>query len=210
MCNSQARGLSSPHSVAGRNRHLVRAGAQPLVILRPRGPVMFVFDVSDTEPEEGRPRCPRRWGRRSAQTARGPVLRLFCLRRWYATLLETLVRNAVRDCVRVAWRRHGSQGSGSLRPAQGGASQTFTWGVRKPQAARVPVRYDVLIGSQIRADAQFATNGSRTGASVLRSHGHTGLEAVAEPLWLAAQHLGSRGGVHCLHRLRTCRHPLCV
>jgi hypothetical protein len=33
----------------------IKVGGRPLVILQPRGPVMFVFDVSDTEPEENAP-----------------------------------------------------------------------------------------------------------------------------------------------------------
>src|SRR5215467_3043032 len=33
----------------------IRPAARPLVLLQPGGPVMFVFDVSDTEPLEGAP-----------------------------------------------------------------------------------------------------------------------------------------------------------
>lgn len=38
---------------------VLRSGAQPLVILQPFGPVMFVFDVSDTEPLKDAPALPR-------------------------------------------------------------------------------------------------------------------------------------------------------
>jgi hypothetical protein len=38
---------------------LIRPGARPLVILQPMGPVMFVFDVSDTEPQDGAPQLPK-------------------------------------------------------------------------------------------------------------------------------------------------------
>src|SRR5262245_47182386 len=37
----------------------IKADARPLVILRPMGPVMFVFDVSDTEAGEGAGSLPR-------------------------------------------------------------------------------------------------------------------------------------------------------
>ena len=36
----------------------IKPGARPLVILQPMGPVMFVFDVSDTEPQKGAPQLP--------------------------------------------------------------------------------------------------------------------------------------------------------
>jgi hypothetical protein len=37
----------------------IRTGAHPIVILQPKGPVMFVFDVSDTEAEGDAPLLPR-------------------------------------------------------------------------------------------------------------------------------------------------------
>jgi hypothetical protein len=40
-------------------RRHIKANARPLVILQPMGPVMFVFDVSNTEPEAGAPPLPR-------------------------------------------------------------------------------------------------------------------------------------------------------
>ena len=141
--------VASPSRWLERYKRRVKAGAQPLVILQPRGPVMFVFDVSDTEPEEGAPELPPEvlspfgTGRQRSTTASG--------------LLNQLVQNAVRDGVRVGWSRRGSQGAGSIRPAKGSASQTFTWGVRKPQTMQVPVRYDVVIGSDLSKDAQVST-----------------------------------------------------
>ncbi len=37
----------------------IRHGATPLIILQPMGPVMFVFDVSDTEPGPDAPPLPK-------------------------------------------------------------------------------------------------------------------------------------------------------
>jgi len=37
----------------------ITTGAHPLVILQPMGPVMFVFDVSDTEPVDEKSTLPR-------------------------------------------------------------------------------------------------------------------------------------------------------
>ena len=36
----------------------IKPGARPLIILQPMGPVMFVFDVSETEPTENAPPLP--------------------------------------------------------------------------------------------------------------------------------------------------------
>src|SRR5438105_15746564 len=41
------------------HRRKIKPGARPIVILQPMGPVMFVFDVADTEPEKGAPPLPR-------------------------------------------------------------------------------------------------------------------------------------------------------
>jgi hypothetical protein len=38
----------------------VKPNANPLIILQPMGPVMFVFDVSDTEPLQGAKSLPLR------------------------------------------------------------------------------------------------------------------------------------------------------
>ncbi len=141
--------VASPSRWVNRYKRRVKPGAQPLVILQPRGPVMFVFDVSDTEPEEDAPPLPEEvvtpYSTNGASSTKAP------------RLLEQLIHNAVRDGVRVARRRHGSQGAGSLRWAKSTASQKFTWGVHKPKAMQVPVRFDVLIGSDLSTEAQFST-----------------------------------------------------
>ena len=131
------------------HKRRMKPGAQPLVILQPRGPVMFVFDVSDTLPEENALPLPEEvvspYSSKTARSAMAP------------RLLERLIHNAVRDGVRVAQRRHGSQGAGSIRRAKGPAFQTFTWGVQKPKEMQVPVQYDVLVNSDLPKDAQFST-----------------------------------------------------
>jgi len=50
--------VAPPHRwLRAYGRH-IKAGARPIVILQPMGPVMFVYDVSDTEPEDGAPPLP--------------------------------------------------------------------------------------------------------------------------------------------------------
>ena len=53
-----AKYVAPPHRWLADYRRRIKPEAQPLVILQPMGPVMFVFDVSDTEPEKGAPPLP--------------------------------------------------------------------------------------------------------------------------------------------------------
>jgi hypothetical protein len=50
--------VAPPHRWLGQYRRRIKPGARPLIILQPMGPVMFVFDVSDTEPEQDAPPLP--------------------------------------------------------------------------------------------------------------------------------------------------------
>lgn len=87
----------------------VKADARPLVILRPKGPVMFVFDVSNTDPEEGAPPLPRE------------VLQPFEVRHGkIGPELDRTVANARRDGVDIVQREDGSQSAGEIRQAQAG------------------------------------------------------------------------------------------
>ena len=92
-------------------------GARPLIILQPMGPVMFVFDVSETEPTEGAPPLPPE------------VENPFEVRKGYVGgSLELVIDNAKRDGLRVTERKEGSQSAGSTRcyaPENLHASQQF-------------------------------------------------------------------------------------
>lgn len=71
-----------------------RPGAQPLVIMRPKGPYMVVYDVSDTEALPGAPSLPREVTHPNAATSRldeGKIMRLW----------DITVDNAKRDGIRV-------------------------------------------------------------------------------------------------------------
>jgi hypothetical protein len=46
-------------------RREIKIGARPIVILQPMGPVLFVFDVSDTAPLRTHVPCPLGWKTRS-------------------------------------------------------------------------------------------------------------------------------------------------
>lgn len=126
---------------------LIKPGARPIVALRPRGPVFFVFDVKDTEPGPNAKTLPE--SVLSPFAARGrPVDAQLCL----------VTANSRRDGVRVSIREEGSQSAGSIRLAASDAQfLTFDYGVRKPRRTRVPLRYELLVNRGLATESRFAT-----------------------------------------------------
>lgn len=125
----------------------IKPGARPIVVLRPRGPVMFVFDVKDTEPEPDAKPLPE--GVLAPFAARGrPVGRQ----------LRLVIANAKRDGVRVFLREEGSQSAGSIQSvSRAGRFLAFEYGVRKPRRMRVPLRYELLMNRELATESQYAT-----------------------------------------------------
>ncbi len=125
-------------------------GAKPIVILQPMGPVMFVFDVSQTEPTEDSPPLPAEvtnpFSTSGAAIGRG---------------LPRVIENARRDGVRTNRVALGSQGAGSIKAFAGvGISQKFQDGLdraRRPTYVDVPVGYDLLVNSEHTPEEQYAT-----------------------------------------------------
>jgi hypothetical protein len=138
-----ARFVASPHRWLRDYRRRIKAGARPLVILQPMGPVMFVFDVSDTEATEGAPPLPPE------------IERPFEVRNGHiGDELERVIENAKRDGLQITRSQDGSQSAGSIRQVAKDArrSQTFQTGVdqhRKPVFADIAVRYDLLLNSKL-------------------------------------------------------------
>jgi hypothetical protein len=126
----------------------VRPGARPLVILQPRGPVMFVYDVSDTEPEQGAPELP------------GGVRMPFeaTMRRSVVDVMRPTIANARRDGVRVTFVPAGSQSAGQVRGAAPGLTMEFAVG-RPPDVrpTNVPIRYELEVNSGHAELVQFTT-----------------------------------------------------
>jgi hypothetical protein len=139
--------VAPPHRWLREHRRRIKAGANPLVILQPMGPVMFVFDVADTEPEEGAPPLPRE------------VVEPFEVRRGriggeYARTIE----NAKRDGVDVALQKAGSQSAGLIRVARRPGRLSFVVEVSPvPRHTLVPLRYEVLMNAEHSAEARYAT-----------------------------------------------------
>jgi hypothetical protein len=126
----------------------IRPGARPLVILQPMGPVMFVFDVSDTEPGPDAPPLPREVTH-PFEARRGDV----------GNELPRTIANAMRDGVFVGDRDAGSQSAGEialLKPAD--APMWFRVRERpEEQYVQVPRRYQVLLNAKHSSEARYAT-----------------------------------------------------
>lgn len=126
---------------------VIKAGARPLVILQPRGPVMFVFDVSDVEPGRGaRPLPPEI--EKPFEVRKGII----------GPELKRTIQNAKRDGVLVAFRQAGSQSAGQIGPAEPREPQSFL--ARSSPAeewVKIPVRYELLLNAHHSPEASYAT-----------------------------------------------------
>jgi len=111
------------------------------------GPILFVFDVSDTAPlPNARPLPPQvedpfqvRNGKIGGQLAR-------------------TIENAKRDGVRVSDRADGSQQAGSIQWAAAGQHLEFSI-ARKPlpKSMQVPLWFELLLNSVLSAEARYGT-----------------------------------------------------
>jgi hypothetical protein len=127
-------------------RHRIRPHARPLVILQPMSPVMFVFDVSDTEPLDGAPPLPRE------------VVSPFEVRSGkIGSQLSNTIESAKRDGVRTKPRDAGTQSAGEIRSRPGGSQEVVVRSRPKRETINVPVRYEVLLNSRHTPEAQYAT-----------------------------------------------------
>ena len=125
----------------------IRIDARPIVILQPMGPVLFVFDVSDTAPlPNARPPPPQvedpfrvRNGKIGGQ-------------------LAFTIDNAMRDGVRVSERADGSQRAGSIQWAAAGQHMEFTIAKKPlPKSTQVPLWFELLLNSVLSAEARYGT-----------------------------------------------------
>jgi len=127
--------------------HRIKPDAQPLVILQPMGPIMFVFDVSDTDPMEDAPALP------------DEVVRPFEIRRGHVSQeLDLTIENGKRDGVHVAERNSGSQAAGCIRVAKRGAYQEVVNKLKPAiEYVRVPVRYKILLTKEASREVNYAS-----------------------------------------------------
>jgi IrrE N-terminal-like domain len=142
-----ARFVAPAHRWARQFRRQIKVGAHPLVILQPMGPVLFVFDVTDTEPLPGAPALPA-WVERPFEVRGGKI----------GDELERTIENAKRDGVNISERAHGSQRAGSIQTTGSNGYLDVTV-VTRPQTViqRVKRRYELLLNSSLSREARYAT-----------------------------------------------------
>ena len=111
------------------------------------GPVMFVFDVSDTEPLPDAPPLPPEVV--SPFEVRGGLV---------GRELDWTIENAKRDGVRVSLRNAGSQSAGEIGSATNNAFlEVVVHLAPKRESIKVPLRYELLLNRDHSSEAQFAT-----------------------------------------------------
>jgi hypothetical protein len=128
-------------------RREIKIGARPIVILQPMGPILFVFDVSDTTPlPNARPLPPK-------------VVDPFQVRHGkIGGQLALTIENAKRDGVRVTERADGSQRAGSIQWAAAGQHMEFTIAKKPlPKSTQVPLWFELLLNSIFSAEARYGT-----------------------------------------------------
>jgi hypothetical protein len=139
--------VAPAHRWANSFGRIIKAGARPIVLLQPMGPVMFVFDVADIEAGPEALPLPREVTDPFSPFA-GNI----------EGQLDQTIANAVRDGIVVRDASLGSQAAGSIRQAAGGTNLYFqTRWKPEPAFVDVPRRYDLILNSHHSATARYAT-----------------------------------------------------
>ena len=143
--------VSPPHRWLKKYQRTIKPGARPIVILQPMGPVMFVFDVSDTEPADSASPVPLDI-QNPFKVTEGAIGSGLC----------RVIENVKRDGVRVTFsEQQGSHSAGSIRHVRGvKVSQKFRTG-RDPRGnivmVDIPVNYDLEISAKLSDEERYAT-----------------------------------------------------
>jgi hypothetical protein len=125
----------------------IKPDARPIVILQPMGPILFVFDASDTAPIPNAHPLPSRV-EDPFQVRSGKV----------GGQLALTIENAKRDGVRVSERADGSQRAGSIQRAQAGQHLEFAIAKKPiPKSTQIPVWFELLLNSRLSAETRYAT-----------------------------------------------------
>jgi hypothetical protein len=123
-------------------RRVIRPGARPLAILQPGGPVMFVFDVSDTESvSPDAPALPRQVTH-PFEVSGSDAIKEFTL----------LTKNASRDGVYVTDEMQGSARAGHIAPTRT-RGKTLSYF----EKFKVPRRYDIVLNAAHSFSDRYAT-----------------------------------------------------
>jgi len=142
-----SRFVAPPDRWIERYQHSIKPNARPLVILRPKGPVMFVFDVSDVEPMHGATALPAEVTDPFAVKGKG-----------LNSELEATIENAKRDGVRISIQQTGSQRAGSIQAASSGGFVHFEIKkFLKKELVDVPLRFELLFSGNLSRESRYAT-----------------------------------------------------
>jgi hypothetical protein len=126
----------------------LRPGAQPLVILRPFGPLMVVYDVGDTEPTPGAPRLPRHF---IDPLAVESVLTDTHVERLWSTTVD----NAARDGIRVTLVDHAAHHAG--RTYRGQNTAVSVTRPSKTGTESFPLHWEVEVNRNLAPTDRYAT-----------------------------------------------------
>lgn len=139
--------VAPPHRWLHSYQRLIKPWAHPLIILRPMGPVMFVFDVKDTEAQEGAPPLPPEVEQPFAVTG-GKI----------GSELDQTKENAKRDGINITEGDAGSQSAGAIRVARPSRHLKALAKLNpEPEFIQVPLRYELLLNSNHSPEAKYAT-----------------------------------------------------
>ena len=132
-------------------KRFIKVGARPLVILQPMGPVMFVFDVSDTEPGPEAEPLPK-YVENPFEGLSGKV----------GYEYDRTIENAKRDGIKITLSKEGSQSGGSIRIHNHQSSESLKFLIGKNKTGEeiwslLPVRYEMLVNQTMNREAQYAT-----------------------------------------------------
>ena len=124
----------------------IKPGARPLLILQPMGPVMFVFDVSDTEPLPGAPPLPHEVIQpfETTGTKVGDRLRM-------------LDQNSRRDGIKITYTKQGSQSAGQITIRKEPYTEYFVLKGKNKKIIEVPIRYDIVINEALSDETKYAS-----------------------------------------------------
>jgi hypothetical protein len=142
-----ARFVATPKRWGQHYKSRIHPGARPITILQPKGPVLFVFDVSDTSPLPGAPDLPE------------SITNPFAIHHGKENgELDKTIENAKRDGVRVHRREFGSQQAGQIETSNTRDVFRLPEGqFFKGERETVPVRYELLLNSHQSCEEQYAT-----------------------------------------------------
>ena len=121
----------------------IKPGAQTLVILQPMGPVMFVFDASDTEGDPLPPEIVNPFAVEKPISVRSDKIE---------SKLDRTIDNARRDGVRTTRVKYGSQQAGAIGPTPSPGA----W-LRFGDKHMIPLRYEMKLNLNHNTESQYAT-----------------------------------------------------